>query len=355
MTTAARREALAAQLGDDADAFLVSSLVNVRYLAGFTGSNAALLVARDGSALLATDGRYAERAADEAPGVDVLVTRSLGPALVAHAAGQGWRRVGVERGQLSLKAYDGLRAAAADVVELVDVGEPVEALRIHKDDAELAAIAAACHVTDEVFTAMLDRLRPGVTEVDIAWAMRVEMHERGSEPAFESIVAFGPNSAVPHHSPTDRPLTRGDLVKLDFGAAVDGYASDMTRTVVVGAAEEWQRELHGLVRSIQQGCRSAAVPGALPVELDAMAGEQILAAGHSPAHGLGHGVGLQIHESPFLVSGSTADRLADGVPVTIEPGVYLPGRGGVRIEDTVLVRAGGADSLTHSSRELIEI
>ena len=355
MTTEARRAALAARLGDDADAFLVSSLVNVRYLTGFTGSNAALLMARDGSAVLATDGRYATQAAEEAAGVELRVTRSLGPELIKHAARRRWRRVGIERAHLSVAAYDGLRAAAGDDVELADLGEPVEALRVHKDDSELIAIAAACRVTDEVFTAVLGRLRPGVTETDVAWAMRVEMHHRGSEPAFESIVAFGPNSAIPHHRPSDRALRAGDLVKLDFGANVDGYASDMTRTVVLGPAEEWQRELHGLVRSIQQGCRSAAVPGAIPVELDARAGEQIRAAGHSAAHGLGHGVGLQIHESPFLVPGSTADRLADGVPVTIEPGVYLPGRGGVRIEDTVLVRAGGADSLTHSSRELIEI
>jgi Xaa-Pro aminopeptidase len=337
------------------DGVLVTALVNIRYLTGFTGSNAALLVAADGATVLATDGRYATQAAQQAPGVEVLVTRSLGPDLVALAERQGLRRLGIERRHVSLTSYDALLATAGESVELVDAGEPVEALRLHKDATELEAISAACRVTDETFAAVLTALRPGVTEIETSWALRCELHARGSEPAFESIVAFGPNSAIPHHRPSGRELAHGDLVKLDFGAMFDGYASDMTRTVVVGEAAQWQRDLHALVRQIQQECREAVVPGAVPVELDAMARQRIEAAGHDVAHGLGHGVGLEIHESPFLVPGSPADRLVDGVPVTVEPGVYLPGRGGVRIEDTVLVRAGGADSLTHSSRELIEI
>jgi Xaa-Pro aminopeptidase len=144
-------------------------------------------------------------------------------------------------------------------------------------------------------------------------------------------------------------------VKLDFGGRIAGYHSDMTRTVVLGSAADWQRDLHALVASIQAELRAATVPGAVPVELDGVAAERIRAAGHDAAHGLGHGVGLEIHESPFLVPGSTAARLAERVPVTVEPGVYLPGRGGVRIEDTVVVRTGGAESLTTSPRELIEV
>jgi Xaa-Pro aminopeptidase len=181
------------------------------------------------------------------------------------------------------------------------------------------------------------------------------MHERGAEPAFDAIVAFGPHSAIPHHQPTDRPLAPGDLVKLDFGAQVHGYHADMTRTVVVGSPAAWQRELHDAVREMQQRARARVVPGAVPVELDDVVRDEIRAAGYDVAHGLGHGVGLQIHEAPFLVAGSAAAPLELGVPVTVEPGVYLPGRGGVRIEDTVLVRPEGAEPLTTSPRELLEV
>jgi Xaa-Pro aminopeptidase len=350
----ARTRALAAALEPRVDGFLVTTLVNIRYLTGFTGSNAAVLVLPDGSTVLATDGRYATQAAAETDGVDIVVARSVGPELVSHAAAAGLRQVGIERRQVSLTAYDALLAAAGDMA-LIDAGPLVERLRIVKDDDELSAIATACQVTDEVFAAVLSTLRAGVSERDVAWLLRTEMHSRGAEPAFDSIVAFGPDSARPHHQPTERTLARGDLIKMDFGAAVEGYHSDMTRTVVLGPAAEWQRELHALVRELQRDARAATVTGALPVELDAEVRRRIIDSGHDVAHGLGHGVGLEIHESPFLVPGSDADTLVERVPVTVEPGVYLPGRGGVRIEDTVVVRAGGAEPLTTSPRDLIEI
>jgi Xaa-Pro aminopeptidase len=233
----------------------------------------------------------------------------------------------------------------------------VEDLRAVKDTDELTSIATACQITDAAFSDVTAALRPGLTEREVAWLLRSAIQAHGGDGlAFDSIVAFGPHSAIPHHEPTDRTLATGDLIKMDFGALSDGYHADMTRTVVMGAASDWQRELHGLVNDIQQQCREAAVVGALTKELDVMAREAIVAAGHVPAHGLGHGVGLQIHERPFLTATSSgADRLQDRVPVTIEPGVYLPGRGGVRIEDTVVVGPDGARSLTTSSRELIEV
>jgi Xaa-Pro aminopeptidase len=352
--TEARRAALRDLIAADVDAMLVSSLVNVRYLTGFTGSNAALLVTRDGRDSLATDGRYATQAATEAPDVaELVVGRMLGADLL-RALGDRGKRVAVERHILTVDAHDRLRDAVADV-ELVDAGQPVERLRTVKDDDELASIRQACAVTDAAFDAVLPQLREGVTERDIAWALRSAMRDHGAEPAFDSIVAFGPDSARPHHNPTDRPLQPGDLVKLDFGALVDGYHSDMTRTVVKGAAADWQRDLHDLVRRIQADARAATVAGAVPADLDDGVRDAIEGAGHEVAHGLGHGVGLQIHESPFLTPGSTADRLVDRVPVTVEPGVYLPGRGGVRIEDTVVVRAEGAVALTRSSRDLLVI
>jgi Xaa-Pro aminopeptidase len=353
--TEGRRHALAASLPGDVDAMLVTNLVNVRYLTGFTGSHGAVLVTRTGDDVFATDGRYDTQARAEVGDLRIEIARGLGPELVRLAGAAGVRRLGVEGSVVSLTAHQALAAAGGDDIEIVDVGQPVEPLRVVKDETELTSLREACRVTDEVFAAVLTELRPGVTERDIAWAMRREMHVRGTEPAFDSIVAFGPHSAIPHHQPTDRPLERGNLVKLDFGARVDGYHADMTRTVVVGPASDWQRELHGLVREVQQAGRAAAVPGAVPVELDADVRGRIEAAGHEFPHGLGHGVGLEIHESPFVVPESRAATLVERVPVTIEPGVYLPGRGGVRIEDTVLVRTGGADSLTLSPRDLIEI
>lgn len=356
MSMMTRRASLAGVFAPGVDAFLVTDLTNVRYLCGFTGSNAALLVQPDGEAVLATDGRYATQAAAECPDVEITVTRSVAPALVSLAAGSGRvRRLAIENHRVTLAQFAQLEQAAAGTVELVDGEQAVEALRAVKDGDEVAVLAAACRVTDETFTAVLELLRPGITELQVAWELRRLMHERAAEPAFDSIVAFGSNSAEPHHSPTGRELAPGDLVKLDFGAALSGYHSDMTRTVVCGRPAEWQRELHDLVRVVQEEARERVQPGAVPVELDAAVRARIEATGNEVAHGLGHGVGLEIHESPFLVPGSTAARLVDRVAVTVEPGIYLPGRGGVRIEDTVLVGAAGAESLTSSPRELISL
>jgi len=349
-----RREALGAALDGRADACLVTNLVNVRYLTGFTGSNGAALVRRDGSAVLATDGRYAEQAAGEAPDIEIHVTRDLSGDLVRHAVSQGTGRLAIERRHVTLTASDRLTEAAVGT-ELVDLGDAVETLRAVKDDDELEALRRACAITDEVFASVVEQLAPGLTERAVSWSLREQMHVRGASPAFESIVAFGANSARPHHHPTERALERGDLVKMDFGALVDGYHADMTRTVVVGAAADWQRELHDLVRQIQEACRQEVRPGAIPAQLDAHARGLVEDSGHDVAHGLGHGVGLEIHEAPFLVDRSPADTLVARVAVTVEPGIYLPGRGGVRIEDTVVVTAEGNEPLTRSPRDLLVI
>jgi len=353
----ARTQALAALLPPGVEFFLITGLVNVRYLTGFTGSNGAVLVARDGATVLATDGRYATQAAGQCPDVDILVTRSVASALIERVAesGAGTRQVAIEHHHVTLAQFQPLFEAADGRVEFCDANQVVERLRAVKDDDEIELLSAACTITDEVFTAVLELLRPGVDESTIAWEMRRLMHARGAEPAFDSIVAFGPNSARPHHRPTGTELRQGDFVKLDFGAAVEGYHADMTRTVVCGPPADWQRDLHELVRVIQEEARAQVLPGALPVELDTAVRVRIEQAGHEVAHGLGHGVGLEIHESPFLVPGSTAARLVDRVAVTVEPGIYLPGRGGVRIEDTVLVGAAGAEPLTSSPRELISL
>jgi Xaa-Pro aminopeptidase len=266
------------------------------------------------------------------------------------------QRLGIEADDVTIGVYDTLKAIAGDQLALVATDSLVERLRMVKDADELDALARACAITDAAFTEIQTRLHPGVSEQDIAWWLQSSMRDHGAEGlAFDTIAAFGPNSAIPHHRPTSRALEPGDLVKLDFGARYDGYHADMTRTVVMSPAAYWQRELHGVVREIQQTCREATVIGALPRDLDELARTAILGSGHQVAHGLGHGVGLEVHELPFLGAQPSADRLVDRVPVTVEPGVYLPDRGGVRIEDTVLVAADGTRSLTTSTRELIEI
>jgi Xaa-Pro aminopeptidase len=350
----ARRTGLAKSISGRAEGCLVTNLVNLRYLTGFTGSNGAALLRGDGTVVLATDGRYAEQAAGESPDVEIVVTRDLAGDLVRQAVAEGVRTLAIERRHITLTAADRLAEAAAGI-DLVDLGGAVEDLRVVKDDVELAALRRACAVTDEVFSAVLTRLRPGVTERDISWALSEEMHHRSASPAFSSIVAFGADSARPHHQPTDRALERGDLVKLDFGALVDGYHADMTRTVVVGQPADWQKALHTLVHDVQQALREEVRVGAAPAQLDEQMRIRIEGSGYEVAHGLGHGVGLEIHEAPFLVDKSPADTLVERVPVTVEPGVYLPGRGGVRIEDTVVVTADGAESLTRSPRELLVI
>jgi Xaa-Pro aminopeptidase len=305
---------------------------------------------------LATDGRYVLQAAAEAPDLEVLEASRVAPALVDRFAADGPLRLGVEAHHLTVEALRGLTAAAADRVELVPAGKPVERLRAVKDADEVEALRRACAATDRAFVALLTWLTAGITERDAEWALLGELHAAGADGAsFPSIVAFGPNAAIPHHQPGDRALAPGDFVKLDFGALVDGYHADMTRTVVFGTAAGWQRELYAEVQSIQADLAAIVAPGVVPARLDAEMRERIHAAGHHVSHGLGHGVGLQIHEDPFLTEQSPAPPLQPGMVVTVEPGIYLEGRGGVRIEDSVLVTDVGRESLTNSPRELVEI
>ncbi|MDH2428629.1 Xaa-Pro peptidase family protein [Sphaerisporangium sp. TRM90804] len=340
-----RRARLAALLGEhDVDAILVTRGVNVRYLTGLSSSNAAVLVREDGSAVLATDFRYIETARAACPGVELVEQRDVAGALAAMAA-----RPGIEAHDMSVARYMELGGALTPLDRLV------EGLRVVKDEAEIDALRVACDLTDRAFADVVATLAPGMTERQVARALESRMMELGAEGlAFESIVASGPNGSVPHHTPSDRPIERGDLVTMDFGARHDGYHADMTRTVAVGAVSGWQRELYDLVREAQRAGRRALSPGAGPGEVDAAARDLIRDAGHGEhfGHGLGHGVGLEIHEDPFLRP-TGAGRLDDRVPITVEPGVYLPGRGGVRIEDTLVTRAGGPELLTRTTRELL--
>jgi Xaa-Pro aminopeptidase len=340
--------------GRDADAALITRLVNVRYLTGLESSNAALLVGADGSAVLGTDARYAGTAARVCPELEPVLERDTALALLTRAAGAGARRLAFEAHQVTVEQYPVLNAAA-EGVELEPLGHAVEELRRTKDEAETALLREACAITDRAFEDVLPTLRPGLTEREVAIALERRMVDLGAEsPAFDSVVAAGPNGAIPHHSPGDRPLAPGDLVTMDFGARCGGYHADMTRTVAIGPVAGWQQEVYALVQSAQQAAVEAAVPDAEIPGVDGAARSLIAAAGygdHFP-HGLGHGVGLEIHEAPLLGYGRTG-RLTDRVPITAEPGVYLPGRGGVRIEDTLVVRTAGPEILTKTTKDLL--
>jgi Xaa-Pro aminopeptidase len=371
MTPAARRAALRALLrAAELDALLVTDLVNVRYLSGFTGSNAALLVSADPpdgterGTRLATDGRYTEQAAAQAPDLERVIERATDRALVAMAEADGVRRLGFESDHVTVDGHAALLAVAEQAgggrvaaLELRRSPGLVQQLRAVKDAAEIAALRGACAVADAALADLLAAggLRAGRTEREVAADLESRMRAHGADGvAFDTILAAGPNSAIPHHRPTVAELNRGDLVKVDFGAVLDGYHSDMTRTFVLGAPATWQRELFDLVAAAQLAGRAALAVGIEVAAVDAAARTVIESAGRGPefAHGLGHGVGLQIHEAPAL-SASGVGTLESGMTVTVEPGVYLAGRGGVRIEDTLVVRPEGAEPLTRTRRELL--
>jgi Xaa-Pro aminopeptidase len=331
------------------DGLLVTKLVNVRYLSGFTGSAGRLLVTGD-TAVLATDGRYLEQAAGEAPDLPVVDGRGLD--WLGERLGGG--RLGVESHAL---AWDDARALAdaLPAIEVVPAPHHVEQLRRHKDDTEVALIAQACAATDLAFAGLLEVLAPGLTEREVARRLEDGLLDAGADSvAFPSIVASGPNGARPHHTPGLRPLARGDLVTFDFGAAVGGYASDMTRTVALGPPAAELREVYELVRRAQAAGVAAVRDGVTTGAVDAACRDAVSAAGHGErfVHPTGHALGLEIHEEPILRSQGTA-RLASRMAVTVEPGVYLPGVGGVRIEDTVVVTADAAQILTLSPKELV--
>jgi Xaa-Pro aminopeptidase len=352
---AARRERAQQQIAmAGADAALITSGPNVRYLTGLASSNAALLLAADGTAVLATDSRYALAAERDCPDVELITERFIERRLAAEMPPRGLRAVAFEAHEMSVERHAEL-AAKAEGVNLVPFGRKIEELRTVKDPSELELIATACRITCQALADLFSLIRPGLTERQLAAALDTRMAELGAaRPAFDTIVASGPNGAIPHHAPTDRPMRRGDLITMDFGAEYGGYHADMTRTVALGEPAGWQREIYELVAAAQRAGLDAARPGADVGDVDAAARDLIRDAGHGDhfQHGLGHGVGLEVHEAPMLGYGRTG-KLASRIPVTVEPGVYLPGRGGVRIEDVLVVGADGTGLLTTTTRELL--
>jgi Xaa-Pro dipeptidase len=318
-----RREALRERLRElEVDALLITELLNLRYLTGFTGSNGALLVHAEGDerSMFCTDGRYRTQSQQQVPDLRRIVERACQLRLAKEAIEAGIGRLGFESHVVTVDGHAALaKVTGAD--RLVAISRPVEALRLIKDDAEVAALRAACAAADTALASLLTDggLRPGRTEREVARDLESRMVAAGAAgPSFETIVATGANSAIPHHRPTDSQLHHGDLLKLDFGALVDGYHSDMTRTVVLGQPAGWQRDLYNLVAAAQAAGRAALRAGAEVRDVDAAARDVIVHAGHGEefVHGLGHGVGLQIHEAPAL-SQFGVGTLAAGMTVTV--------------------------------------
>ena len=354
-----RLEALATEA--EVDLLLVGDLVrpgdsgpdaiaNIRWLTGFTGTSGFAIVGAGRREFL-TDFRYTERAASEVG--DAFERITLEGRLVAELAKRLKGRVGFDDAATSVRSLTKLTEAVGDAAALVPTTGLVERLRRIKDGGEIEAIAEATRLADEVFEWTADRGLAGRTEREVAIAAQARMRELGAEPAFPAIVAAGPNGARPHAEPSDREIGAGELVVVDMGAKLDGYCSDGTRTFASGEPEDEAREVYELVRSAQATALDAVGPGVKGADADAASREPIEAAGHADhyGHGLGHGVGLEVHEAPRM--GKTSeDVLKAGDVVSVEPGVYVPGRFGVRIEDLVTVTEDGIRNLSGTSKDL---
>lgn len=370
---AARRAALIDALPKHGcDGFLTVDPTHVGWLTGFHGSNAGLLIAANGKALLSTDGRYTVQAGKQAPDVELLTARDTGTALLGQARSLDIVKLGIESEFLTMSAFDALNDARPQSLELVSTAGVVAKLRELKSDAELVALR---HVADIAVRAFEDLLHDGIvvagrTEREVAAELEYRMRMHGADrPSFDTIVASGPNSAKPHHGAEDRVIEAGDLVTIDFGAFAGGYNSDMTRTLFaadaetvasidktdlaagimagVEQAEPKSREIYNVVLEAQLAGIAAAVPGAKLVDVDAACRDIIEKAGYGEyfVHSTGHGVGIEVHEAPYAASTGKGE-LVEGMTLTIEPGIYVPEFGGVRTEDTLIITDGEPEIIT---------
>ncbi len=337
------------------DVLLVTALVNVRYMTGYTGSNG-LAVIGPQTRVFVTDFRYVEQAAEEVdPSYDQERDQlELFDAMVASLPAGGELRLGFDDNNITVRQHARLRELLPERVELVSAGGLVERLRAVKEPREIEKIRVATRAADEALRALLERGLTGRTERELADALEQMMRERGADrPSFDSIVAAGPHGALPHAKPRDVEVKAGEMVVIDWGAEVNGYCSDCTRTIAAGEPSDEAREVYELVLAAQIAGVEAIHAGAGGREVDAAARKVIDDGGHGDhfGHGLGHGVGAEIHEAPRL-SMRSEDELETGNVVTVEPGVYLPGRLGVRIEDLVVVGDGGCEILTSLDKQL---
>lgn len=357
-----RLAALRRRLVDEVvDAFLVTSDANQKYVTGFEGvidgSGAGLCLVTATSARYYTDFRYqqvAEAAAEGTPWSVHVVRENIYINACDDLKAEGAGALGIE----SSVPYGRFRFISEKFGgRVVAFDQLVEELRQVKEPVEIDSIARAAALADKAFDHVLGVIRPGLREIDVALEIEGYMRRGGSEGlGFDSIIASGPNSSKPHAGVTDRVIVAGDFLTMDFGARIDGYCSDMTRTVVVGSADDRQREVYAAVLDANMAALAAVKPGLAGETIDAVARDLLTARGFGEefGHGLGHGVGLHVHELP-RVGRNSRDSVRAGSVITIEPGVYLPGFGGVRIEDLVVVEEGGYRLLTHSPKDLIEL
>ena len=341
----------------DLDALIVNGAANLRYLSGFTGSSGIALVAVDGQPRFFTDFRYQEQSAvelDGAFGREILDGELLNGLAAALPPG----RIGFDDATTSVAERARLEEHAPSRTELVAAGGLIEQLRAVKDAEEIERIAAAAALVDGIYEWLVQRGFAGRREREVAVELEHEMRMRGaSRPSFDSIVAGGPHAALPHAQVTDSPIVPGTLVTVDIGAVLDGYCSDCTRTFAVGEPAAQAREIYELVLAAQIAGLEALAPGLSGVAVDAKARAVIEDAGYGECfgHGLGHGVGLEIHEPPRLSRHANDEPLRAGNVVTVEPGIYLPGTLGVRIEDLVVLTEDGATRLSHFTKELLVV
>ncbi len=353
-----RQSALAVELENlRVDALLITHLPNIRYLCGFTGSSGAMLM-HAGRPVFFTDGRYTEQARQQVAGARVRIAKGSPLLAAVHLAQTNrFRTLGIESEHMTVSARAALRRALADKVRVRDLGPVVEKLRMIKDAGEIRLLREAVNLGARLLDTALKAIRPGVKESDVAAELEYAARRAGAEAmSFETIVAAGPRSALPHGVASPATIPARGFVVLDFGVILHGYCSDMTRTVHVGKVSAAGRRMYQAVREAQQAAVAAARAGVLCGQVDRAARRVLRRAGLARyfTHSTGHGVGLEIHEPPRLGRGQ-AEPLCAGMVVTIEPGVYVPGKGGVRIEDMVAITGNGCDVLTPAPKELIEL
>jgi Xaa-Pro aminopeptidase len=352
---AQRLEQVRAQMASaELDALLIGSPANRRWLTGFSGSAGSVVVGKR-RAFLLVDSRYVTQAKDEAPVFEQAEYVELYPALAEVLSNIGAERAGFETEHVVHKSWQKLQSRVPGC-DWVAVDGLVEELRGIKSAHELALLVKAVDIADEAFEALLPHIRPGISERQLALELETLLREAGAERlAFDTIVVSGPRGALPHGTPTDKLLQRGELVTLDFGAVWQGYHSDITRTVGVGTVDAKQRTIYDIVLQAQKAGIAAAVSGKTGQQVDGIARGVIAASGYGEyfGHGLGHGVGLEIHERYPRLSRLGEGALAEGMVCSVEPGIYLPGWGGVRIEDLICVTAEAPQVLTKATKELL--
>ena len=342
---------------ENLDFLLVTFLPHVRYLSGYTGTNGMILLSPK-SSLFLTDFRYKSQAKEQVKNMKVTtVERDLFSSLSGEALLRGKRiKLGFEANHLSCQVYRRLKTLLPDCL-LVPTERIVETLTVKKDKGEVEKIRKAAQITDRAFSEILNFVKPGAKELDVAAELEYRMKKHGSSaPYFETIVASGKRAALPHGVASGKRIKKGEFVTMDFGAVFDGYTADMTRTVVVGKASKKQSQVYNLVLKAQRRAISRARSRMRACDLDKTAREVIKKAGYGKyfGHGLGHGIGLLVHDNP-AVNPTNQLRLETGMVITIEPGVYIPNWGGVRIEDDILITQRGCQNLTKSEKGLIEL